>query len=284
MRTFKKVVVDTDVLLYKVGFATQKNVYILESSGEVNGEIYVGSDKRLVNRLMASLDNPTLSEELRTEPLLAALKTVDNVLAKYKELFQPEEMLLYLTGSGNYREALAGIKPYKGNRTQEKPAHYAAIKEYLIKLGAVVIEGAEADDALSMAMWADPENTVGITIDKDAKNTPGWLYNPDKGQLISVTDMEARHHFWAQVLTGDQVDNIQGVPGVGPKKAEGMLGECVSEKDYYGVCLAAYTAHQKKMFPTMSLASLTRMAEKDLEENARLLWMSRETYNDWRCV
>ena len=190
MRAFSNIVVDADVLCYRVGFATQKNVYSLELSGECNGEIYVGSDKRLVNRITAGLSFSDfhLSEVLRVEPLLSALLTVDKILEGYKELFQAENVSLFLTGEGNYRDDIAVTKPYKGTRKQEKPVHYQAIKDHLIKKhGAVVVEGAEADDELSMAMWKDPNDTVAISIDKDAKNTPGWLYNPNKDELLNVT-------------------------------------------------------------------------------------------------
>ena len=269
MRTFDNIVVDADVLCYRVGFATQKNIYTLELAGECNGEIYTGSDKRLVNRITAGLllSDFHLSEMLRVEPLLSALLTVDKILAGYKELFQAENVTLLLTGSGNYRDDIAITKPYKGTRTQEKPVHHAAIKKHLIeKHGAVVIEGAEADDELSMAMWRDQENTVGITIDKDAKNTPGWLYNPNKDELLNVTTESARKHFWTQVLTGDSVDNIPGCPGIGPAKAAKILDGCTTDESFYKVCLIRGYDGNAIM----------------LEEQARLLWMSRESYNDWR--
>ena len=268
MRTFRNVVVDADVLVYRTGYACQKHIYSLELSGECNGEIYTGSDKRLVNRITSGLLSSDfhLQQMLRVEPLLSALITVDKILSGYKEKFSAQNMVLYLTGSGNYREKIAITRPYKGTRTQEKPVHYSAIKQHLIdKHGAIVVEGAEADDELSMAMWRDPKDTVGITIDKDAKNTPGWLYNPNKDELLNVVPFNARQHFWTQVLTGDNVDNIPGCAGIGPKKAEKILEGCTTDLNFYNACLIEGYDGNAVM----------------LEEQARLLWMSRESYNDF---
>lgn len=55
----------------------------------------------------------------------------------------------YLTGSNNYRMEIAKEAPYKGNRVQEKPEHYALLREYLVmSWGFEMIEGQEADDAI----------------------------------------------------------------------------------------------------------------------------------------
>jgi len=55
---------------------------------------------------------------------------------------------IILSGPGNFRDSIATIKPYKGNRDPTHiPVHYSAIRQYMIdQYCAVVIHGREADD------------------------------------------------------------------------------------------------------------------------------------------
>ena len=68
------------------------------------------------------------------EPLEYCLHSVKTVVDAIKDRFpNAEDTKLYLTGSGNYRNTLATIKPYKGNRDpNNKPIYYAEIREYLL--------------------------------------------------------------------------------------------------------------------------------------------------------
>ena len=48
----------------------------------------------------------------------------------------------YLTGGGNYRNEIAKTAPYKGNRKADKPIHYKALRDYMMKAWAFeLIEG-----------------------------------------------------------------------------------------------------------------------------------------------
>ena len=63
-----------------------------------------------------------------------------------------EEPILYLTGSNNFRNDIATVKPYKGNRQKPKPYHYKNARAYIMSLpNAVMVEGMEADDAIVTA-------------------------------------------------------------------------------------------------------------------------------------
>ena len=43
-------------------------------------------------------------------------------------------------------------------------------------------------------------------------------------EMLSVTEQEADKNFLMQCLTGDSTDGYPGVPGIGPKKTEALLG------------------------------------------------------------
>ena len=173
----------------------------------------------------------------------------------------------FLTGSNNFRKDIAVTAPYKGNRTQSKPKHYELIREYLNKAWACeVIEGQEADDAIGIKAYEieDVEDFVIMSIDKDLNMIRGWHYNFIKDEKYFVDDQEAIKHFYTQILTGDRVDNIVGLRGVGPKKAEKILQDCVTEADMYKAVLEAYDNDEERVL-----------------ENGQLLWIRRKENQIW---
>ncbi len=173
----------------------------------------------------------------------------------------------FLTGSNNFRKDIAVTAPYKGNRTQAKPKHYELIREYLNKAWACeVIEGQEADDAIGIRAYEieDVEDYVIMSIDKDLNMIRGWHYNFIKDEKYLVNDQEAIKHFYTQILTGDRVDNIVGLKGVGPKKAEKILQDCITEADMYKAVLEAYDNDEKRVL-----------------ENGQLLWIRRKENQIW---
>lgn len=173
----------------------------------------------------------------------------------------------YLTGSDNYRKEIAVTAPYKGNRTQARPKHYDLIREYLEKAwGCEVIQGQEADDAIGIKAYEfeDIEDYVIMSIDKDLNMVRGWHYNFIKDEKYLVNDDEAIKHFYTQILTGDRVDNIIGLKGIGPKKAEKILEDCTTEQEMYNAVLKAYDNDEKRVL-----------------ENGQLLWIRRKENQIW---
>jgi len=93
-------------------------------------------------------------------------------------------------------------------------------------------------------------------------------------EVFEISEFEAMKNFWMQVLTGDSVDSIQGVPGIGKKKAEKILEGCGTEEEMYDAVFSAYRNH---MFPNgiKHPQQLWEVSAR-LEENAKLLFMIRE--------
>ena len=173
----------------------------------------------------------------------------------------------YLTGSNNFRKEVAVTAPYKGNRTADKPIHYDLIREYLISAwGCVVQEDQEADDAIGIRAYEfeDTEDFVIMSIDKDLDMIRGWHYNFIKDDKYFVDDQAAIKHFYTQILTGDRVDNIVGLKGIGPKKAAKILEDCVTEADMYTAVLEAYDNDETRVL-----------------ENGQLLWIRRNENQIW---
>ena len=130
---------------------------------------------------------------------------------------------LYLTASKDETAFRKKIYPeYKQNRKAPRPIHYEDLREFLLEhWNAELVHTIEADDAIGIA--ASRDDCVIVSIDKDLLQIPGLHYNFVKEEFKTVTKLEGLRFFYQQCLTGDTADNVKGIPGIGPKKAEKIL-------------------------------------------------------------
>jgi hypothetical protein len=157
---------------------------------------------------------------------------------------QCDDYIAYLTGSSNYRYEIAKTVGYKSNRKDmKKPKYLNDLREHFQRLGAKVTEGIEADDAVAIKMTQEPDKYILLGVDKDLLQIPGNHYNPVTCEHRYITQVEADYNFWKQMLTGDRTDAIPGLYGIGPKKAEKILKDCV---DYASMEAAVWKAYQDK--------------------------------------
>lgn len=238
---------DADILRYRCGFAADSQV-----------------KKQLIEEGVSAEDLAARMEELDyTAFALGNVKTViEDVASRYGRDYK-----MYLTGSGNFREQLATIRPYKGNRdTTHKPKYYKEIKDYLINVWkAEVVEGREADDALGCEQWSErTKSTIIVTIDKDLDMIPGWHYNWVKGSLYDVSYDDANRFFFWQMLVGDTTDNIPGIDKIGPKTADKLLTEGMSVSEMRSVVQDKYKLQYGDTW------------EEAYTECAALLWIERK--------
>ena len=83
---------------------------------------------------------------------------------------------VYLTGTDNFRREIA--PSYKANRPDERPAHWQAVREFLVTHHkAEICNGHEADDQLGIQQDKERGTTVICSIDKDLLQIPGRHYN-----------------------------------------------------------------------------------------------------------
>ena len=173
----------------------------------------------------------------------------------------------YLTGKDNYRHDIAKTKPYKGNRKDApRPVHLHSLREYLITAWDFrVANGQEADDAIGIHATLTRDNSIIVSIDKDLDMIPGHHYNPVKKDHYYVNDKVALKNFYRQILTGDKVDNVQGLRGIGPKKADKILGDFDTDLAMYEAVLKAYDGDAERVL-----------------ENGQLLWIRRKEGELWQ--
>ncbi len=162
-------------------------------------------------------------------------------LAKLRETLQPAHTAVVWDG-GLAPERVAALPGYKAQRP-EMPADLSSqldgMAEWLRASGVASLcrDGVEADDwiAVLTRQAADAGRRVVIaSADKDFMQlvSPSVaLLNPNdksealwtREQVVAKTGVEPSQIVDWLALVGDSVDNIPGVPGVGPKTAAGLL-------------------------------------------------------------
>jgi 5'-3' exonuclease len=177
------------------------------------------------------IGNPEAGKEEVEEYLAAtdyqpiALHNAKTVLESMTERFN-ENFMAFIQEGRNFRYDVATIKPYKDNRNDaHKPKYYKEIKDYLVDCwSAIPVSDIESDDALAIEQYKRTDKySVIVSTDKDMMCVPGWHYNWVKGILHYQTLNEANLFHFYQMLTGDTVDNIQGIAGIGPVKAGALI-------------------------------------------------------------
>ena len=124
---------------------------------------------------------------------------------------------------------------------------------------AEVIDGMEADDALALNQT---DETVIASIDKDLLMVAGKHYNFVKKQQYYISRTQGLLNFYMQFLTGDRIDNIIGVKGIGPVTAKKLL-EGKTEREMYEVCVEKLGSEERAV------------------ENGILLWLRRHEGEIW---
>ncbi len=163
------------------------------------------------------------------------------MLAKMQEWLQPSHQLVVWDG-GLAAERMQLLPEYKQQRPpmpESLDAQIADITNYLQAAGLASFcqDGIEADDwiaAVARQAVASDADVVIASSDKDFMQLVSprvGLFNPgDKSEKI-WTDADVRAKTgvgpeqivdWLSLI-GDSVDNIAGVPGVGPKTATDLL-------------------------------------------------------------
>lgn len=171
--------------------------------------------------------------------------------------------IAFLTGANNFRHEVA--KDYKANRSKEKPVLLNFARNYILEeYNTVLTEGEEADDAIAILATHHFPDAVIVSIDKDFRQVPCVLYNPVRKEWTDISDEDGTYFFYTQLLTGDRVDNIQGVEKVGPAGAKKILNGATTEQEMWKRCLDAYEGDYDRAVM-----------------NGRLLWLRRYENQMW---
>jgi hypothetical protein len=305
-----KVFFDMDPCVYMAAFAAQKKLYTVvyweEDQGLQEKVFQDGNEKNKWLREIKEQELDIIIEDTEAHLVVedegfarqAAATTLKGALRAIAARFKvPEDSLevsYYLTGKGNFREELATIAKYKGNRDKmEKPVHYQAVRDYLVDhWGAYVVDGIEADDEVSILAW-DSYRSGGdhvlCTIDKDLDQVPGWHYDYKKKVFYETDPLDGELFFYAQILAGDSTDNIKGCYRIGIEKAKTLVNDwfdtCAESghhewRRYIWDHIVEQYALNKQKFPGKAYPE-DMPAPKAALENARLVYMQQNRDELW---
>ncbi|WYM31503.1 5'-3'exonuclease [Erwinia phage VL73] len=161
---------------------------------------------------------------------------------------------IYMTDSAkNFRINVAIQRQYKGNRKSEKPPFFYESREFMIEhLGAILSDGEEADDLITIHLWTEFNRlkAAGVELgsashkqlaslvvcskDKDLAISCGWHLDVTKYELTWVTYLGELYPRWnVSKKTGkSSIDQIKG-DGIKFFYAQMLLGDGVD--NYTGI-------------------------------------------------
>jgi hypothetical protein len=266
----KVMLCDADILLYRCASAAEKRHYLVEypdgtysthpTAKEAEAQAYSVDGCYTWNRL----------EDKGKEFALDCLRTTcDSIVNRTL----PGRVEYWLSGEESFRKELAFTKPYKGGRP-ERPKHYQVVRDALIEdYGATETEhGLEADDALGIGSTQLGEASFICTIDKDLDQCPGWKFNWVNDRVYKISKRDGDFRFYTQLLTGDSVDNVPGIDGIGPAGAAKLLEGAKNTRDLFTRVWSVY--RDRCSSPSIEAAW------EYLLEQSQLLYILREPYSE----
>lgn len=278
-----KALIDSDVLRYEIGHSGE---YFEE--GEDGEKVHKVREWEFVQELFEQKIFVIQEQTNSDEPPCLYLTTDSTTVRVYNRWaktfgYEPIEY------KPNFRNDIATVKPYKGTRKLEKPAHYENLTAHIMfnydfKLG----NGVEADDLMAIDQTnAEPLTTTICSRDKDLRQVAGLHYSWECGAQLEIGPIEfdrkgyvekngnkvfggGEMFFIFQLMTGDAVDNIAGCPQIGPVKAIKIIKQYTKRKDLYEAVLELYN----NVYGEDGMNYLI--------ENARLLWLLRREDDVWK--
>jgi 5'-3' exonuclease len=183
-----------------------------------------------------------------TKTLEDVIKHAEEIISNILSYTKAEHYIGCLTVGKCFRYDF--YPEYKANRSKlDKPLYFEELRNYLIEEKKFIFHvGLEADDMISIlnTSYKDTYDITIVSTDKDLQQIPGNHFNPVKFERTDVDKRNANIKLWGQVITGDSVDNIKGVPKKGEKYVEKVFQHCFDHlmpipgavldtyMDYYG--------------------------------------------------
>lgn len=266
-------VIDADSLIYRVGFSAEPKQYLVwDNEDREYGPIAVFKKSRDADKwINGETDRYEKEVDLKTLPLDYSINYLDNIINSIIWRYRSNDYKIFVeSNEPNYKTFRHKICPdYKKDRdVSNRPSYYKSIFHHLVGnwRAYVVGDGLEADDVVAINCCREPDS-VCVSIDKDLNQIQGVHYNPNKRLEYSVDSWGAIKNLYIQALTGDTVDNIKGVEGIGPVKANKILtkdniisssGLREYERSLFESCLWAYKGDYERLNINLKLLYLLR--------------------------
>jgi len=213
----------------------------------------------------------------------AYVKAMEKLQRIYDKTGCRECEMHFTGGRENFRYEVA--TDYKANRSGFRtPAGLRELKDKLLENfdGSMATQW-EADDIVVYKKVAEPEKYIMVAIDKDLLFSvegkhfnyyESAKYNIEMKWMECDADTKMKWPFM-QAMVGDKVDNITGIPGIGPKKAEKALIGCQTESECWDTLVDMYENAGMTAVDALVTVRLVHMHQFNGEEI--VLWDPRES-------
>lgn len=229
----------------------------------------------------------------------ATVKTLPTAIRNFQRGVQERMFLagcgkaaVHLTASDSFktgRHLIKAFKPYQGNRDNKaKPGLLEPLREAMANpnnwlddfIEVTLHREIEADDQAMIDSYYYKERGVVSSEDKDLRMTPYSFYEHRRGVVLppcglgslwlhvteggkEALEGHGRIFFWAQMLMGDQADNIRGLDRgygkqYGPKGALEALDGIDCEHEAANIVVDLYKSGNQNPWPEAFLLHMLR--------------------------
>ena len=220
----------------------------------------------------------------------SALRLIDRMVKERLSIPGIDEIVFCYGMGHNFRYDVAKINPYKGHRPSQKPQQLPEVIDYILgKYNVISEDGIETDDILGKEHTKPGADTIIASQDKDLRTIPG-RYLDRNLNIINIEPFEALRWLYTQLLTGDSVDNIWTIPGMGLKTAEKLIAKCKTEVQLFNVVRSVYRDAlerplEKRKFRAEGRNVFPSRQERDeysvLGEIGKLIYIHRSDRENW---
>ena len=212
---------------------------------------------------------------------------VASYLEELRRLLKADGMIICLSDTNRGEIFRRKIFPtYKANRKVRKPLVFWALVDWMKEsFESFARPHLEGDDVLGILATSDKivaGEKVIVSIDKDMKTIPGWLYQGQKNKhnvpvIMAISKWEADYNHLLQTLIGDVTDGYPGCPGIGPVGAACIL-RLDDDEDRDVLWSRVVAAFEDKGFGSeyaltqARVARILRASDYDFEKKEPILW------------
>lgn len=217
-----------------------------------------------------SLDDFVIQDKQTLRSFINYKEVTDSLIGGICKKLGCKDYYGYLGKGVSFRENYSHMQKYKGERTKMiRPLLLEDVGKYIQSShNAEVVEGLEADDWVSIdsqeafSKWkktkSDDDKLILLSVDKDSRTHPGWLFNYDTmtkplkvdgfGKLYKEENSKpngyGRLFFYFFLLNGDKSDGYSPTHLLsvrfGEQSAYKLLVNCKNDKEALQVVVNTY--------------------------------------------
>lgn len=275
-------VIDGDEIAFIVASACEKRtIKVSNALSETSSAFKTRTEfKSFLKGLEIPEELFTIEDVQVADDLPNALHTVKVILDNIKEACQADKVEIYLSGKDNFRDEIPLPSQYKSNRKDTiKPILLKDIRAYLVRKGAKTVNGEEVDDVVAHRMydgWKTKQKIIGVTADKDACGSAGWLYNRDK--------MEAPEFIDGKDVGQLHIDAKNKVRGTGRKWGylQWLIGDSTDGYNPCEICKIKYG--EKSAFKLLEPLKTDKECIQAIYDQYKVWYPAEVKYTAWNGV